>query len=252
MMKKLMSVAGIGAAMMVAGSANAAVITGLVTKNSGDSPPGNEYTASGNVPYFDTRLGVLNEITIFSYYQVSYTLTSYMLGDQGGQFPRAMITSDPAVIFSTDNAAFQALPDAYHTIIRETNSADYQVHPVFYVEVLPTKQTVQNLAGSQTLTVDPSLLAAFESGTGGVFNLSLSKDIAIHSDWTPDRGGTILKSESGSLFTQITYNYTPFETPPETPPVAGVPEPASWALMILGFGAVGVNLRSRRRPTLAG
>ena len=28
----------------------------------------------------------------------------------------------------------------------------------------------------------------------------------------------------------------------------GVPEPASWALMILGFGGVGATLRSRRRP----
>jgi hypothetical protein len=251
MMKKLISAAGIGAAIMVAGSANAAVITGLVTKNSGDSPPGGEYAASGNVPYFDTRLGVLNEITIFSYYTVSYTLTSYMLGDQGGQFPRAMITSDPAVIFSTDNAAFQALPDAYHTIIRETNSADYQVHPVFYVEVLPTQQKVQDLAGSQTLTVDPSLFAAFESDTGGVFNLSLSKDINIHSDWTPDRGGINPKSVSGSLFTQVSYSYTPFETPPATSPGSAVPEPASWALMILGFGAVGVSLRSRRRQTAA-
>lgn len=29
--------------------------------------------------------------------------------------------------------------------------------------------------------------------------------------------------------------------------VGGVPEPATWALMILGFGAVGLNLRSARR-----
>ena len=30
-----------------------------------------------------------------------------------------------------------------------------------------------------------------------------------------------------------------------------VPEPASWALMIMGFGGVGAALRSRRRPALA-
>lgn len=33
--------------------------------------------------------------------------------------------------------------------------------------------------------------------------------------------------------------------------IASVPEPASWALMILGFGATGAMLRSRRRPALA-
>ena len=32
---------------------------------------------------------------------------------------------------------------------------------------------------------------------------------------------------------------------------SGVPEPATWAMMILGFGAVGASLRSRRRPALA-
>ncbi len=33
--------------------------------------------------------------------------------------------------------------------------------------------------------------------------------------------------------------------------VIGVPEPATWAMMILGFGAVGMMLRSRRRAVLA-
>ena len=35
-------------------------------------------------------------------------------------------------------------------------------------------------------------------------------------------------------------------------PIAGVPEPASWALMILGFGFAGTMLRRRqRRPAHA-
>jgi hypothetical protein len=31
---------------------------------------------------------------------------------------------------------------------------------------------------------------------------------------------------------------------------SGVPEPATWALMLVGFGAVGASLRSRRRARL--
>jgi len=33
--------------------------------------------------------------------------------------------------------------------------------------------------------------------------------------------------------------------------VAAVPEPASWAMMLIGFGAIGFTLRFRRRRPLA-
>jgi hypothetical protein len=39
--------------------------------------------------------------------------------------------------------------------------------------------------------------------------------------------------------------------PPPPPPPPGVPEPASWALMILGFGAVGGLMRRRQAKALA-
>lgn len=36
-----------------------------------------------------------------------------------------------------------------------------------------------------------------------------------------------------------------------TPSAAGVPEPSAWALLILGFGAVGASLRQRRQRAVA-
>jgi hypothetical protein len=40
--------------------------------------------------------------------------------------------------------------------------------------------------------------------------------------------------------------------PDPDPPVSGVPEPATWALMFLGIGAVGAVLRASRHRTHAG
>jgi hypothetical protein len=33
--------------------------------------------------------------------------------------------------------------------------------------------------------------------------------------------------------------------------ISAVPEPGTWALMILGFGAVGLTMRRKRQPALA-
>jgi hypothetical protein len=33
--------------------------------------------------------------------------------------------------------------------------------------------------------------------------------------------------------------------------VQAVPEPATWALMLLGFGGIGLSLHRRRKPALA-
>ena len=42
----------------------------------------------------------------------------------------------------------------------------------------------------------------------------------------------------------------PVRVPPE-PAVDAVPEPASWAMMVAGFGLVGFAVRSRRRSIAA-
>jgi len=55
---------------------------------------------------------------------------------------------------------------------------------------------------------------------------------------------SLLASIGGSA--TITYNY---ELP--SPPTGGVPEPASWALMLMGFGAMGVAMRRHRPMSVA-
>ena len=43
-----------------------------------------------------------------------------------------------------------------------------------------------------------------------------------------------------------TSNAVLFSTTPYTPGPGGVPEPATWALMIMGFGAIGATMRHRQ------
>lgn len=60
----------------------------------------------------------------------------------------------------------------------------------------------------------------------------------------------VLYSDIGLAFDNMTFgSATPLLSVPEDPggPVQGVPEPSTWALMILGFGWVGAGLRQRRR-----
>lgn len=57
---------------------------------------------------------------------------------------------------------------------------------------------------------------------------------------------------AGERFNSITFSSGQNSFEVDNLAVAGVPEPASWALMILGFGGAGAALRSqRRRPAAA-
>lgn len=52
-------------------------------------------------------------------------------------------------------------------------------------------------------------------------------------------------------FTPWAYGLNEMRVFSEAPVSGAVPEPATWALMILGFGGAGAMLRGRRRTTLA-
>ncbi|HEY3951307.1 PEPxxWA-CTERM sorting domain-containing protein [Phenylobacterium sp.] len=80
--------------------------------------------------------------------------------------------------------------------------------------------------GSQGFTV------GFDTSQLGVFSQQFEIDL---SD-----AGTGLGRDSYAMILTVTGDVV------AGAPVTGVPEPAAWALMILGFGAVGASLRARR------
>jgi hypothetical protein len=56
---------------------------------------------------------------------------------------------------------------------------------------------------------------------------------------------------AGEHFTSVTFSSSQNSFEVDNLAVAGVPEPASWALMILGFGGAGAVLRGQRRRQAA-
>lgn len=69
------------------------------------------------------------------------------------------------------------------------------------------------------------------------------KQIDLDGSFSDGRFGFYNYSQQSVLYAGITEDVLP--------PVGGVPEPATWAMMILGFGSVGLAARRRRIPQLS-
>ena len=112
------------------------------------------------------------------------------------------------------------------------------------------------LAGLYSITLTTSspavdFTSAVLSGLGGPYNLVEIDDDGTNEFWrlaNPVQLGASQytlaingnNSGAGSLGGSITIRQA-----------AAVPEPATWAMMLFGFGAVGFAMRRRRRPVLA-
>jgi len=96
---------------------------------------------------------------------------------------------------------------------------------------------------STTVFNDAGALAAF---LGGAPPLTLTDSVGYGASFTNVNLAAASFGFSTVFTTIVTYDYTPASIDP-TPD--GVPEPAQWSLMLLGFAGVGAALR--RRPAAA-
>ena len=122
-------------------------------------------------------------------------------------------------------------------------------------------------AGGQTawfnFFVAPDALGTF-SATVATFPVSTVTLLELLTGGTSSTvGGTLLTSTPGTQLTYAnltantwyTFRYTANMSTAGS--ISGnttfypVPEPATWALMLLGFGGIGLAMRRRRRPALA-
>jgi hypothetical protein len=111
-----------------------------------------------------------------------------------------------------------------------------------------------DMAGEYALTLDTSsrgidFTSAILTGPGGPYELVKEVDNGISEFWNLSslflEAGTYQltingnNGSTGSLGGTVTINAT------------AVPEPGTWAMMLLGFGAAGFAMRRRRAPVLA-
>jgi hypothetical protein len=179
--------------------------------------PGKQQSTTINFSKFDPVLGFLNSVTLTfaSSLDASGTLRNHSI-----VLPRSYLLSTGGIAALTGNG-FNFM---------EGLALGLETHRVDARSAIGLDYSDTD---SETATLT-SHLGAF-IGSGSVpftfTTTSLFSMIGINGtfDIDPDMGG----------WAQITYDYTP---------AAAVPEPMSWALMVLGFGAAGGAMRRRRSP----
>lgn len=107
-------------------------------------------------------------------------------------------------------------------------------------------------AGSDGSIYDPASPPASVEFTSGILNLGGSTDHSFAFSLTPTHAvGNPGGCATTTAITTCTASVASFDSPISGQFSAAVPEPASWALLILGFGGVGGLLRNHRRRAAA-
>ena len=120
--------------------------------------------------------------------------------------------------------------------------------PSFIVSLMFTN----DLAGVDALTLDTSstgidFTSAVLTGPGGPYNLIEEFDNGVSEFWNLSS----LYLEAGQYTLTINGDNRSTGSLGGTVTINAVPEPGTWAMMLLGFGAAGYAMRRRRAPVLA-
>jgi hypothetical protein len=143
------------------------------------------------------------------------------------------IVSDPVPGFSAYQFSIQLVSDSFVLVQYELGSTWFDALG------LPTAGDVTNPFAQNANTLKDYQITAT---AGEVINAIRVSTCATSSLVSCNNTGSGAGTGSGIfLFKQNSINEA----------VGAVPEPATWAMMLLGFGGIGVAMRRRRKPALA-
>ena len=216
---------------------------------------------------------------------VSYNGTNYLPGDtltinfggSSGGSTVAGLTSTLTLLFSTVNGAGDYV--FTYALMNTSNAALQPSSEVtaFGFNTNPNPDTAASSITSTAAVADDQLTKISSGSISGGTSVEIcgtgGPNCAGGGSSGPDVGETsggqfilaFMGGDPGTVtLTNATVRYqstglngsgsaigTPTSNPPPPPPPPGVPEPATWAMMLFGFGAVGYSLRRRRRTGIA-
>ncbi len=162
-----------------------------------------------------------------------------------------------------NGAAFTDTPFTFLGV-GDTNNIDTTIYPDAEVIALDSVSVFLQGFGSFTLLNPTQIAYGVTNGSmyfhqfspmqrqvvdvAGPAGLSLGASIAPFTDTFEQITGDAIPTSGGILQFQLTVGDSPVTFSSQVYPdrTGGVPEPASWALMLTGFGGMGALLRRRR------
>ena len=103
-----------------------------------------------------------------------------------------------------------------------------------------TYNTLEVLARDGTTVLGTISGSMFNGGIGSTTDVNSNPIVTLNFD-------SSIQNDIGGL--KLISQYNSFEV--DNFVIGAVPEPATWALMLLGFGGIGLAMRRRRKPALA-
>lgn len=100
---------------------------------------------------------------------------------------------------------------------------------------LTSQLTIRTGGGTVLFSQDPITVGQQPANLHNSYGFNLASADGIRIQWGTNRNNVGIDNIEYEMFT----------------PTGGIPEPATWAMMILGFSAAGTAIRSRRRAVAA-
>lgn len=164
------------------------------------------------------------------------------------------LTSNSLISIASNRATFNAAPGGNGVAVFTLTAADFSSFGEIQFNLNGASTAIVNVIGSNVLLNDNFLGGTQNLGQKVIWNFADAATLNLTTAWggsvlAPHAAGTIGNYIQGSaVFSSLVQNgeiHLATYNGGFTPPTVSVPEPATWALMILGFGGIAGALRRR-------